>query len=64
MTENPDIEKIKTIMVENENKTADEIYQDIVQDVKDMYGSQLTEDQAHDAARTLISFCSEIMCAA
>ena len=44
---------------EPDGRTSDEMYDSIVQQMKDDY--QLSDADAHDAARSLINYCKEIM---
>lgn len=47
--------------IERDKRTREEIYAGITTRIKNIYQDKITEAQAHEAARNLISFCQEII---
>jgi hypothetical protein len=45
----------------NASTTADETYEEIVQDMQNLYDNQISTAEAHDAARNLIGFCQTVL---
>lgn len=43
-----------------DGRSREEIFQSIVQDMKDRSGGTLSDAEAHQAARNLIAFCREL----
>ncbi len=46
---------------EKDKRSSEEIYQSIVARLKIITPNELTEQEAHEAARNLIGFCQEII---
>jgi hypothetical protein len=45
----------------SDNKSADRIYDEIVQDMQDLCDDEISTAEAHDAARNLIGFCQTVL---
>jgi hypothetical protein len=43
------------------NSDKEQLYESIVQDIRNMYGNSLSELEIHQAARNLIEFVRELM---
>ncbi|NKB46886.1 MAG: hypothetical protein GKR77_03785 [Legionellales bacterium] len=48
-------------LAEDEKKSQNELYQEIVNDIQQMYKNKITEAQAHTAARDLIGYCQTVL---
>jgi hypothetical protein len=47
--------------VKEDPRTADELYQDVVYQIQRMYNFQLTDTEAHEAARNVLGFFQTVI---
>jgi hypothetical protein len=43
------------------SRTVDEIYASLVERIKRQYGDEISEQEAHEAARNLLGLCNKIV---
>lgn len=58
MTQSP---KQKFPRIEKPQRSANEIYDSIVGKIRVMYNNELSDKEAHEAARNLIGFCQKVV---
>jgi hypothetical protein len=51
----------EALKAQPDGRSNEEIYKSIIQSMKNLYGGKITEPEAHEAARNLIGFCTEIV---